>query len=257
MKQGSLLLLISLIIGINACDQFTINSNSKKKKSGKESILNEQGDTVMMTYRKDGSLESSVTIKHGERNGPSYVYYKNGKVQFEIHYKDSFKDSITKYYYESGILYRTTHYKRGIKDGIQTYYYKTGELKAEVPYQQDELVLGTKEYSTSGKLINDYPKIVVEPIDKLAFENKYELRISLNPKMKNVSFYFNKKMDDKNVKIMLSESEQPGVVSYSYYVHPRQSIMEKVIIMAEIKSKRGVPVVLTKTYNLVVDNRTY
>jgi len=256
-KIGYSLLIVLLITMTTSCDKFTSKSDTKVKKSTREISINAKGDTVITTLRKDGTLKSTITKKNGYRNGPSFLYYENGNIQFEINYTDGYKDSIVKYNYENGKIYRTTLYNNGIKHGIQTYYHTNGSIKAEVPYENNEVIPGTKEYTSSGKIISDYPKIKVVPIDKLGFENKYELHISLKPKKKKVTYYISKNVAGKDSKIMLEGNTKNGMAIQTYYLYPGHSLMEKVKVRAIIKSKRGIPIVLTKTYNLAVDNRNY
>jgi len=257
MKKTHFAIVLALVvIGLSSCEYFIVPEN-KSKNVGKEIAFNANGDTLKKEFFKDGSLRSIITIKNGKRNGPSYVYYENGKQQFEINYKDSKKDGITKYFYESGELYRTTLFEDGEKVGIQKYYFKSGGLKAEIPYESGVVVPGTKEYSQSGKLITDYPEIVVKTVDRLAFEDKYELKISLSPLKKNVDFYFNEVVDGDSRQFSTSHGTEQGIATQTYFVYPGQSLMKKLEIMCRTESKRGIPIVLTKTYNLVIDNRNY
>ena len=63
---------------------------------------------------------------------------------------------------------------------------------------------GTKEYTSEGKLINDYPEIRVNTDDKLAFDNKFELKFSLYPKKSKVKFAFKKKSNGTFIRYMLN-----------------------------------------------------
>lgn len=257
MKKAHFAIVLALVVvGLSSCEYFIVPEN-KSKNEGKEIAFDANGDTLKKEFYKDGSLRSIITIKNGKRNGPSYVYYENGKQQFEINYKDSEKDGITKYFYESGELYRTTLFEHGEKAGIQKYYYKNGGLKAEIPYESGVVVPGTKEYSQTGKLITDYPEIVVKTVDRLAFENTYDLKISLSPLKKNVDIYFDYVVDGVHRQRSTSHGTENGIATQTFFVYPGQSLMEKLDIRCRTESKRGIPIVLTKTYNLVVDNRNY
>ena len=256
-KKVNLFSLALLVLSLSACDLFTVESKHKVKKATKEITVNAEGDTVSKLFWKDGSLKSTITIKNGMRNGPSIRYYENGNIQFEINYKDGYKDGIVKYNYESGKIYRITTYKEGVKMGLQKYYYEKGALKAEVPYKQNEVIPGTKEYSKTGKPIKDYPKIIVKPIDKMAFENLYELKISLKPKRSKTAFSLRSKIGGEYYNFPLPGGTKSGMATQQYHVYPGQSVMEKLEILAAFKSKRGIPVVLMRTYNLAVENRSY
>jgi hypothetical protein len=251
--------IILILISLSACDHFSRTRNRTKTANGesKEVIVDENGDSIMVYYRKDGSIRSKAMFKNRYKNGPAYNYYEDGKVQNLIHYKDGFKHGLAIWYYKSGKKYRETNYFEGQKDGVQKFYYETGELKAEVPYKKGQLQLGTKEYTKSGKIIRDYPRIIVNPIDRLKEENRYYLQFSLDPPRKRVLYYMVKKVNGTEAKIGLDSFTKNGVARYPYVLYPGQSVMEKVEIRAEIKSRRKIPVIIRRTYNLAAENRNW
>jgi hypothetical protein len=240
-----------------SCEHFNTRRIVTSKGESKEIIVNENGDSIMVYYRTDGTIRSKATFKGRYKNGPAYNYYVDGKVQNEIHYNDGYKHGIAKWYYESGRLYRETNYINGQKDGIQKFYYETGELKAEVPYKMGQLQLGTKEYLKSGKLFKDYPEIIVKTIDNMRVKNSYSLQFSLKPPRSKVEFYLVKIVGGKEAKVSLESFTRDGVAEYEYTIYPGYSIMEKVEVRAETKSKHGIPVILRRTYNLAIENRNY
>lgn len=253
------ILIISLIILVfSSCDHFNTNRVATSKGGeSKEVVVNEKGDSIMVYYRADGTIRSKATFKGKYKNGLAYNFYDDGKIQNEIHYKDGYKNGIAKWYYESGRLYRETNYINGQKDGIQRLYYETGELKAEVPYKMGQLQYGTKEFLKSGKLFDDYPRITVKKIDQMRLKNKYTLQFSLNPKRSRVEFYLVRLVGNQEGKVSLERFTKNSVAEYAYTIYPGHSIMEKVDIRAEIKSKRGIPIILKRTYNLAIENRNY
>ena len=259
MKNILYTLLLSLIFIASSCEMFQRPENKQKKTVSKkgEYIVNENGDSVKVSYSSNGKIKSSITIKNNRRNGIAYLYYPNGNVQFEIMYKDGFKHGPVKYYYESGRIYRETNYVKGQIDGIQRKYYENGKLQAEIPYDMGQVKMGTKEYTSSGKLITKYPKIKVVPIDKMAMENTYYLKIYLEPKRSKVRYYINRNIGGITGITDLEDRTRGGIAKYAIRVYPGQSIMEKVDIRAEFKTKKGNPKVIRRIYNLAVENRSY
>ncbi len=140
---------------------------------------------VKKTYRQDGSLLATYTMKDGKYNGVAYNYYKNGKVNFEFNYVNGLKEGIVKRFYEDEKLYSTTPYVHDTIDGIRKLYFKNGIVSSETPYKKGNLEPGLKEYYDSGKLKTEDISIIVTPIDKT--KNKYQFKLS--KKIKNARFF--------------------------------------------------------------------
>ncbi len=248
----------SLIFAIGflmSCNNF--NNHNKSEKNRVKYSVNKDGDTVRSIYSPEGILQTSIAYKNGLKNGPAYSYYKNGKVKLEVMYRYQVKDGMAKYYYESGKLYRETHYVDGQKDGYQKKYYENGRLMAEIPYKAGEVVMGTKEYTSSGKLITKYPKISVVPIDRLASENTYYLKISLKPHKSKARFFLYRGPIHHKVKIDLRNYKKNGVVKYPVKVYPGRSVMEKIEIRVFFMTRKRNPMVIHRYFNLAVENRSY
>lgn len=221
--------------------------------SDKRFRINEQGDTVLMNYRKNGKLLSEVTIKNGMQNGLCLNYYENGNIQNEIWYKDGYKKGRVTWNYESGKLYRESTYVYDEIEGIQKKYYEDGKLMAEIPYKKGVLLVGTREFNKEGKLKKNYPEIIFEPIDKMAFENKYYLRISLSKKEPDAKFYEVALVD--GIKYNIPIPIKNGVAELNWFVPENGYVMKKVTIAVEFNTVLSNPVRLEKTYNLAADHR--
>lgn len=249
---------IFLTIGYFSCDKFGKSNKSKSKtKTGVEYTLNKNGDSIKISYFQNGSVKSKTTIKNKYYQGLTTVYYENGNIKYEINYDKSTKDGVTKWFYKSGKLYRETDYINGQINGVRKLYYENGNLMAEIPYKYDQLIPGTKEYSKSGKLLTDYPKITIVPVDKMALEDTYYLEVSLKPKLKKVEYFIYVQLGDLEGKTDLEQWTKEGIVKYPVKVYPGQSVMEKIEFRATFKTEKGNPMMISKTYNLAVENRTH
>ncbi len=247
MKKISLLFILFSQL-IFSCDQIDFKKVSEPiEKSYKEIFINEKGDTVVFRYRDNGTIRSQVTISKKRKNGPAFNYYEDGTVQNEFVYKDGFKHGIARFFYETGELYRETNYKDGQMDGLRRLYYKNGAIKAEIPYLKGQLQEGTKEYSSSGNLKTDYPEIVVKRIYASDRKNFY-LQFSLNPEKSRAIYYLEVTLQNTHGRIYLDKYTKDGIVTYPF--ERPSSLMEKMQIKAEIRTRRGNPMILSKDINI-------
>jgi hypothetical protein len=250
--RASLILQAFLVLIALGCDSFTINQ-PKEPAARNRFKINDAGDTVMMIYHENGKLSSEIIIKNRMKNGLAVNYYENGEIKNEIPYKDNLKEGRVTWNYESGALYRESTYVHDEIEGIQTRYYEDGKLMAEIPYKSGKVLTGTKEYSKEGKLKTHYPEIQFEAIDKLAFENKYFLHLSLSKKDLDAKFF---KVTEINGTIYDIPIEIKGeMAELSWYLPKGDYIMEKVTVAAEYYTVLNNPVRLEKTYNLAIENR--
>lgn len=132
-----------------------------------------------------------------------------------------------------------------------------GKLAAEVPYNKGQVCSGLKEYLLNGDLKKQYPKIVIQEIDRLLKSNEFILRISISDNSKKVEYYLGD--TDSNGCIpetaMAVSPQQPGVLELKFNIGPGMFMMEKINIIAVVETKLGNPYVLEKKYNLAVENR--
>lgn len=119
------------------------------------------GDTIKVnvnrSYYPDGTLKADVEIVDGLRHGIAHNYYSNGKVHTQFTYQYGFKEGNGIWFFEDGTVYQITPYVKGKKEGVQQKFYDTGQLLAEIPFQSDSLMEGTKEYLKNGTLVTRYP----------------------------------------------------------------------------------------------------
>jgi antitoxin component YwqK of YwqJK toxin-antitoxin module len=208
------------------------------------------------SYTPDGYLESVYTYVKGKREGPAVTYYNNGKLKTKLNFKDNKLSGTARMYYKTGELYRVTNYVNGEVQGIRTSYYKDGKIMAEVPYKNDYPGLGIKEYTESGKLEGDIPKILITPINHLAMEDNYILRISLSQAEHSTTFYIGDLDDGKYIhKGLWPRKPQGNYLDYKIQVHKGGFMMEKLTISATYMTHHNSWAVVSRTYNLAIDNK--
>jgi len=236
----------------HSCDWTSTPEVNEQKVTGW--AIDKTGDSVYLRYNDKGRLTSYSTYKNGVKNGIAKKYFKNGKVEFIINYKDGIKNGLTKWFYESGNIYRETVYLDGEEDGIQKKFYEDGKLIAEIPYKHGIVLPGLKEYTKAGKLKKIYPELVIKPINKLAFENKYILRFYLTDKPKSATYFRVFKNKNNLDEVHFEIEKKGGVADIEYDLIRGGYIMEKVIVRAEFKTTLSNTYVVEKEYNLAIDN---
>ena len=218
----------------------------------KSEEVNPDGSVLKRTFKPNGKLFAEIHKKDGRKNGVTKDFYANGKVQVETNFVNDRKEGDSKFYYEDGKICQYVIYKNDVKHGVEKHYYKNGKLACEIPYLNGEVEPGLKEYSSEGTLIVNNPTIVVTPINKMASENKYILRLTLSNKSHAVSFarvYF--KEDTKSKQEIMT---QDGIGNLTFVVIPGKGYREKVILEASFETAYGNPFVTRTTYNLSISN---
>lgn len=186
------------------------------------------------------------------------AYYPDGRLKSEIEYAENVQHGMAKMYYENGKLYRETPYKMGKKEGLRKVYRKNGKLLAEIPYMEDQLGVGTVEYTPEEKpkkLLPDI-KIQVETIDQLSGENRYIVRISLTEGYKNVQYYLGELVEGKyKHKDLIPMESEGGVLEMKFEVPPGSRLIESFNIVAETKTQMQNPYLLQHRLQLAAENK--
>jgi antitoxin component YwqK of YwqJK toxin-antitoxin module len=140
-------------------------------------IVNERGDTTILTYFENGRIRSENEIKNGVRDGLQKVYYSNGQLKYitiifngepwvvSEFYSISgdslfpgtlfFGKGSVYDYYDNGKINTIGYYKNSRRDSVWTYYnskemvtrqefYKDGILKETIRPKSGESVINTK-----------------------------------------------------------------------------------------------------------------
>jgi antitoxin component YwqK of YwqJK toxin-antitoxin module len=202
-------------------------------------------------YDRDGHLLSQVNYVNNTREGMATNFYAlSGKVNSTLVYKNGIKEGDEIWYYEDGKQpYRVTPYVKGIANGIQKYYYEDGKIKAEVPIKNGNPGVGLKEYKPDGTVITEYPALKITQKDFLKQANKIILQIELSDPLAQAKFYRGaldggKYLSDK----MLVLAIQNGISQVDFNVPPGSALNQKVVITANIKTKFGNPLIVSRTF---------
>jgi antitoxin component YwqK of YwqJK toxin-antitoxin module len=223
----------------------TVDATGKKKNG------------LIKSYDVDGKLYSAITYKNGIKDGISYAYYPNGQVNLELTYANGKRTGQSKRFYENGKLYQTTDYRDGNMHGWQKKYRENGDVISTSKFEKDEPCLGLKEYLLGNSLKQNFPTIVVTPLDELATKGRYTLKLSMSDKTKKVKFYEGKLsaggcLHDGLEYIRLDERTGKGEIVFN--LPPRGFIMEEINIIARVKTLQGNTYIAQRTYNLAIDN---
>jgi hypothetical protein len=216
----------------------------------------------------------------GKLNGLHKFYYPQGELYLEINYRDSLPHGIFRQYFKTGILFEESEYRNGIKHGrsrtfhpngrlstetpydsgrihgIKKKYRGDGQIAFEAPYYYDHPCTGLREFYLSGRLVEKYPGIVITAEDNLLRNNQYTLHFSLSDKNQRVEFYQGELTDGKyisgNAKLIRTEN---GTGSLYYMLPPGDFVMEKLNIIAKVKTDLNNFYITQCSYNLAAENR--
>jgi hypothetical protein len=180
-----LIITITILIGCNG-----------KKNTGKDSIIAadtvtvpDTGFTGIKQYMGGKYLIKEVTYKNGVRQGLMKAFYQTGQVRQTFWYKNGVREDSSIWYYLEGQKFRATPYSRDTIDGVQRQYYRTGALKAKIGYSKGLRTTFFEEYTKEGKIVRDYPDVVVKISDEYNTRSAYKISLELTDKNYGVRFY--------------------------------------------------------------------
>jgi antitoxin component YwqK of YwqJK toxin-antitoxin module len=207
-------------------------------------------------YDRFGRLISDVTYVRNVREGKATNYYaESGKVNSTLIYKNGIKEGDEIWYYESGKPYRVTPYINGRANGIQKFYYENGILKAEIPMKNGNPGTGLKEFNNDGTLIKNYPKLNIRQKDYISNANKVILTIELSEPDQQFKLYRGPLEDGKYFRSgLLLLAMQNGIAQIDFNVPPGSALSQNVVITANVKTKFGNPLILTRTFHVYAVN---
>ena len=226
---------------------------------------------IQEEYYPNGMLKSSMTLKDGQRNGIvkhfdtqgrllSTAYYKNDVKEGElINYNSETKQIILKanfkndvqhgeviQYYREGMLFRKSNYNNGRVDGLVTTYWPDGKTKAENEFKNGKPAIGLKEFDKNEKLI-------IQPTLAVRNSNyrKNTLELSINGEFSEVEFYISDLEEGKyfNPKSKKLRNDD-GKSYYDYTTSKKTYRLNKISIVAKVKTKYGNTLILNKITNI-------
>ncbi|MCE5346403.1 MAG: hypothetical protein LLG13_08970 [Bacteroidales bacterium] len=187
--SGSLIIILSILL-FSGCKGK--GSMKKDLQTGNDTItVPDTGYTGIKKYMSGKYIVKEVTFKNGVKEGLMKSFYQDGRVRQTFWYKNDLKEDSSKFYYQEGQLFRTTPYKRDTIDGIQIQYYRTGKLKAKIGYSKGLRTPYLEEFTQEGKMIGNYPGLVVNIKDEYRAKGVYRISLELSDMAmsENVKYY--------------------------------------------------------------------
>lgn len=210
---------------------------------------------ITKNYSSKGSLLSTVNYVNGKKEGQTTNYYSSGKVHSTILYKNGVKEGDAIWYYKSGKTYSINPFVNNKLNGVQKKYYENGKLQAEVHYKNGQPGTGLKEYTNEGKLITNYPEIIVQEVNQIATSDRFILKIYLSKRSADVQFYLDELDQGKYLKKYMYEiPTNNGVATRVYDVPPGYVKFQKINIIARVKTDFGNTYVTQRPYNLAIQH---
>lgn len=225
-----------------------------QKKAGKDN----KPDDLVVTKYSDGSVRAEIAMKNGKKNGIAREYYQSGKIYREMEYRDGKKEGVAKRYYENGLLAQETFYKDDKMHGTQKKYREDGKPASIAEYVEDNPCKGLVEYFTDGKVKDNYPKIVITPEDRVYSEGLYIVHISLSEKAKEVEYFVGKLTKEKTIdpsSKKIWNTDKNGTAKIEYPVMPGTFVMDKIHLIAKIKTPLGNYHISERDYNVAAESR--
>jgi hypothetical protein len=233
---------------------------------------------VVEEYYPDGTIKSQTTLVNGLRNGTSKTFDErgrlqstaeyvndvkegwlynynplNGKVTAKAFYKNDKQNGIVNLYYTNGEIYREMKYVDGRLDSVVKTYYGKKILQAENVFKMGQPSVNLKEYDEKGKLITDYPSIIVKEEDMRRTKGKYRLKISLSDKCSKVDYYLNAISDEGFLDQKAAQIDSKDGIGFQDYNLPSgASYKTKVQIVAKYKTELGNTKILIRSYTLKI-----
>ncbi len=237
------------------CSLLLFSACETKKKDLKSKKKADTTDGLKKYYTKEGKLKVELTILNGKRNGIAKNYYSNGKVSLEMNYKQGKRDGLSKRYYEDGTLYQETNYKDDLIDGERKKYKENGTLMSVARFEKDKPCLGLKEILLDGTLKDNFPKIIVTPIDRLKQEGVYQINLSLSESARSVKYYIGQLSPSgclTNSLISIETNNKVGTIKYT--LRPGGFMMQELNFVAEIETRMGNTYLAQKKFFVSIEN---
>lgn len=180
--------ILALIITLSGCSGKGSSKNNLKSEVETASVA-DTGYTGISQYKSGQFLIKEITFKNGVRHGLMKSFYKGGQLYQTFWYENGLREDSVKWYYLEGQIFRSTPYKHDTIDGIQKQYYRSGKVKARIGYNKGMRTPQFEEYTQNGKLVKDYPEIIVTIKDEYNTTGAYMITLGLSDLSRKVVFY--------------------------------------------------------------------
>lgn len=217
--------------------------------------VNDTLQGLYKSYYENGNVKKKMTMKSGKKHGLASLFYDNGNLRDEVNYRDGVKEGILKSYYKNGGLYKEVNYIEGLRQGNETKYHENGKVMSILPYKNNYPGIGLKEFNKSGKPLKIEPRLEVKTIDNLRSSGKYSIEVQFSKKRNKADYYLGELVEGQFLyEDMPKIIERDGAAYIDGSVPPGQFIMERLRIVGCFKTPYGNPYIITKRYNLALDN---
>lgn len=227
---------------IITCFLASCNSNNGSKGGSAADSL-KAGEKAV--YSENGKLRYIVESKDGKSNGRVREYTSDGKLYMDAIYKDDHRNGKCSFYFKNGKPFSVCYYINGAKDSIDTKYSEDGRVLAMVPYKNDKVQPGLKEFEKDGSERLENASLQIKAINNLAKRGKYYLSVSLSEPRKNVKFYASPESDPDS-RELLKVSGNDGILEVP--VSSSGFVVKNIYIDAEYKTSMGNTRRLQKLY---------
>src|SRR5512133_1249067 len=174
MKLLNSLIILAIVTFLGACGSKTTSKDTVSENNDTITVP-DTGYTGIKQFMSGNYVVSEVNFVNGVREGLTKTFYKSGRLQRTYWYEKGLRQDSSCWFYEEGQIFRITPFRNDTTDGIQKQYYRTGELKAEMGYKKGLRTPYFKEFTRDGKLVNDYPDIVVRTEDNYRTAGRYRI----------------------------------------------------------------------------------
>jgi hypothetical protein len=211
---------------------------------------------LMKNYDRDGNISSVYTFVMGKRHGPAVTYYPSGKIKLKMFYSDGKREGKSQWFYNTGELYRDIPYKNGKIDGIRTSYYKNGSVMALAPYREGMPGLGLQEFDIRGEPVEEDVRLIIEEENRLFADNTFILHLMLSERQPGSNFFMGELTDGKYLnRLQWKLPDENGEAKFRIHLDKGRFRMEKLIFSVSYQTKYSNYRVLTRSYNLAIDNK--
>jgi hypothetical protein len=196
-------------------------------------------------YSENGKLRYIIESNNGKANGRVREYYPDGKLYMDAIYKDDHRNGKCTFYFKDGKPFSVCYFINGAKDSIDTKYSEDGRILAMIPYKNDKVQPGLKEFKKDGNELIDNTSLVIKVVNQLARGGKYYLRVSLTEPQDNVKFYASPQSDPDSREILKLSGDE-GILEVP--VSAPGFVIKDIYIDAEYKTPMGNTRRLQKLY---------
>lgn len=247
--------LIALAV-LLSCDP---QAQRKKTKGTKEVKQNQlaNSDGISKVFYKNGKLKTEIPYQNGKKNGLAREFYETGIIYQEIEYKNGLKHGIATRYYENGAVHQVTAYDSNRRHGKLEKFKPDGSRLSVATYHEDEPCKGLVEYLRNGTIKNNYPSIVVTPIDNLLKNDTYTIRFSLSDKHRAVEFFIGELSKEGCLTSRLEkldDFDNDGVAELHIYLPKGAFLMKSINVIAKVRTVQDNYYITERPYNIAVDH---